>query len=77
MIIRREGLLECPDDGWRSVGSHTTTALKAPHRSASIQTLFQFRFLDSSNSSKLSLCVYEEILEGHLPQSSFPGYLGI
>ena len=58
MIIRREGLLECPDDGRRSVGSHTTTALKAPHRSASIQTLFQFRFLDSSNSSKLGLCVY-------------------
>ena len=69
MIIRREGLLECPDDGRRSVGSHTTTA---PHRSASIQTLFQFRFLDSSNSSKLSLCVNEKILEGHLPQSSLP-----
>ena len=68
MIIRREGLLECPDDGRRSVGSHTTTALTAPHRSASIQTLFLFRFLDSSYSSKLSLFVYEEILGDPSPK---------
>ena len=68
MIIRREGLLECPDDGRRLVGSHTTTALTAPHRSASIQTLFLFRFLDSSYSSKLSLFVYEEILGDPSPK---------
>ena len=75
MIIRREGLLECPDDGRRSVGSHTTTALTAPHRSASIQTLFLFRFLDSSYSSKLNLCVYKEILKGHLPKAVFQSIL--
>ena len=76
MIIRREGLLECPDDGRRSVGSHTTTALKAPHRSASIQTLFQFRFFDSSYSSKLSVCVYmkkswEETSPKHFSKASW------
>ena len=75
MIIRREGLLECPDDGRRLVGSHTTTALTAPHRSASIQTLFLFRFLDSSYSSKLNLCVYKEILKGHLPKAVFQSIL--
>ena len=75
MIIRREGLLECPDDGRRSVGSHTTTALKAPHRSASIQTLFQFRFFDSSYSSKLSVCVDEKILGGNFPKAVFQGIL--
>ena len=72
MIIRREGLLECPDDGRRS---HTTTALKAPHRSASIQTLFQFRFLDSSYSSKLSVCVDEKILGGNFLKAVFQGIL--
>ena len=75
MIIRREGLLECPDDGRRLVGSHTTTALTAPHRSASIQTLFLFRVLDSSYSSKLNLCVYKEILKGHFPKAVFQSIL--
>ena len=45
--------------------------LTAPHRSASIQTLFQFRFLDSSYSSKSSVCVDEKILGGNFPKAVF------